>query len=81
MIKDQIETYIDYDHNLIKEIARRAIEIENKFQSKMINKSEYEELMSDIKSQTDVSLSMKDLAVKESLNKLIDALITAATLV
>jgi hypothetical protein len=81
MIKDQIETYIDYDHKLIKEIARQAIEIENKFQSKMINKSEYEELMSDIKSQTDVSLSMKDLAVKESLNKLIDALITAATLV
>jgi len=81
MIKDQIETYIDYDHKLIKEIARQAIDIENKFQSKMINKSEYEELMSDIKSQTDVSLSMKDLAVKESLNKLIDALITAATLV
>jgi hypothetical protein len=81
MIKDQIETYIDYDHKLIKDIARQAIEVENKFQSKMINRSEYEELMSDIKSQTDVSLSMKDLAVKESLNKLIDALITAATLV
>lgn len=79
MIKEEIESYLDYDNEFIKSIARQAVQIDEDFKANKLSKSEHQELLKDLASQKDVQASMKDLAVKESLNKLINNLITVAS--
>lgn len=78
MIREEIESYLDYSSEFIKKIAEQALAIDNAYKSGEINKLEYEELLNDLIIQKNVSASLKDLAVKESLNKLLNNLILLA---
>jgi len=79
MIREEIESYLDYSSDYIRSIAEQALSIDSDYKSSKINKSEYEELLRDLVSQKEVNASLKDLAVKESLNKLINNLIAVAS--
>jgi hypothetical protein len=74
---DEIKTFLMCDSDFTKKIAAQTIRINESFIAGKIKKSEYVELLYDLKLQKDTSQSLKQLAVKESLNKLIDGLIAA----
>jgi len=79
MIRDDIESFADYDNEFIKSIAEQAIKIDNDFKAQKISKEEYVELLEDLNLQKNISQSIKDLSIQERLNKLVTGLITAAS--
>jgi len=78
---DEIKSYLTCDCDLTKSIALRTVELQDLHNKKKISNEEYIELLGDLVSQKNVDMSLKQLAVKESLNKLINGLIAAASVV
>lgn len=79
MIRDDIESFADYDNEFIKSIAEQAIKIDSDYKAQKISKEEYIELLEDLNLQKNISQSIKDLAIQERLNKLVSGLILAAS--
>ncbi|NBW58281.1 hypothetical protein EBR43_10985 [bacterium] len=79
MIRDDIESFANYDNDFIKSIAEQAIKIDSDYKAQKISKEEYIELLEDLNLQKNISQSIKDLAIQERLNKLVSGLILAAS--
>lgn len=74
---DEIKSFLTCDSEFTKKIAAQTIKLNESYTSGKLKKAEYVELLNDLKLQKDANQSLKQLAVKESLNKLIEGLITA----